>query len=57
MDENTLVKINAIWAVVTLLIVDALVWKIDHALLGLGIAVVSGLAGYTFARVINHVRR
>jgi len=44
--DSTILKLSAIWAVAILLIVDALTWKIDHALWSLGIAVISGLAGY-----------
>ena len=57
MDNKTVLKINAIWAIVVLLVVDMLVWKIDHALLGLGISVISGLAGYTIATARNHNTR
>ena len=46
MQDATWLKLSAIWGVVILLIVDALTWKIDHAVWGTGIAVISGLAGY-----------
>ena len=46
MKDATILKLSGIWAVVILLIVDALVWKVDHAVWGTGIAVISGLAGY-----------
>ncbi len=44
--DGTWLKLSAIWGVVILLVVDAMTWKIDHAVWGTGIAVISGLAGY-----------
>ena len=46
MKDATILKLSGIWAVVVLLVVDALTWKIDHALWSTGIAVISGMAGY-----------
>lgn len=46
MQDTTLIKISAIWALTILLIVDALTWKIDHALWSAVVAAISGLAGY-----------
>ena len=46
MEDQTLIKLSAIWGLVIVLIVDALTWKIDHALWSAVIAAISGLAGY-----------
>jgi len=46
MRDNTLVRMWAMTLVTILLVVDAFTWKIDHALWSMGIAVISGLAGY-----------
>ena len=46
MKDATILKLSAIWGVVILMIVDALTWRIDHAIWSLGVAVISGLAGY-----------
>lgn len=46
MEDSTIIKLSAIWAVVVLLVVDAFTWKIDHALWSTAIAVIAGLAGY-----------
>ena len=46
MEDQTLIKLSAIWALVVLMVVDALTWKVDHALWSAAIAAISGLAGY-----------
>ena len=53
MDKDTALVIERVTAMVLialLLVVDALTWKIDHAIWSLGIAVISGLAGYSVGR-------
>ena len=53
MDRETAMIIERVTAMVLialLLIVDALTWKIDHAIWSLGIAAISGLAGYSVGR-------
>lgn len=45
-EDATILKLSAIWGVVIIMIVDAVTWKIDHALWSLGVSVISGLAGY-----------
>ena len=53
MDKDTALVIERVTGMVLialLLIVDALTWKIDHALWSLGIAAISGLAGYSIGR-------
>lgn len=46
MENGTLIKLWAMTMVTILMIVDALTWKIDHALWSLGITIIAGLAGY-----------
>jgi len=46
MEDQTLIKLSAIWGLVVLMVVDALTWKVDHVLWSLSIAAISGLAGY-----------
>jgi len=56
MDRETALIIERVTAMVLialLLIVDALTWKIDHAIWSLGIAAISGLAGYNIGRWQN----
>ena len=53
MDRETALIIERVTGMVLialLLVVDALTWKIDHALWSLGIAAISGLAGYSVGR-------
>ena len=53
MDKDTALVIERVTAMVLialLLVVDALTWKIDHAIWSLGIAAISGLAGYSIGR-------
>jgi len=53
MDKDTALVIERVTAMVLialLLVVDALTWKIDHAIWSLGIAAISGLAGYNIGR-------
>jgi len=53
MDRDTALVIERVTGMVLialLLVVDALTWKIDHALWSLGIAAISGLAGYSVGR-------
>ena len=53
MDRETALIIERVTAMVLialLLIVDALTWKIDHAIWTMGIAAISGLAGYNIGR-------
>jgi len=45
-EDQTLIKLSAIWGLVIVLIVDAFTWKVDHVLWSLAIAAISGLAGY-----------
>lgn len=53
MKDETIIKISAIWAIVIIMTVDALTWKINHALWSLGIATISGLAGYQIGLTRN----
>lgn len=46
MKDETMIRISAIFAIVIIMTVDALTWKINHTLWSLGIATISGLAGY-----------
>jgi len=46
MKDSTLIRMWSMTLIALLLIVDALTWKIDHALWTMGIAAMSGLAGY-----------
>jgi len=46
MRDSTLIRMWSMTLIAILLIVDALTWKIDHALWTMGIAAMSGLAGY-----------
>ena len=46
MKDETIIKVSAIWALTILLIVDALTWKIDHAIWSTAIAAIAGLSGY-----------
>ena len=53
MDKDTALVIERVTGMVLialLLVVDALTWKIDHAIWSLGIAAISGLAGYSVGR-------
>jgi len=53
MDKETasvIERVTAMVLIALLLIVDALTWKIDHALWSLGIATISGLAGFSVGR-------
>ena len=53
MDRETAMIIERVTAMVLiaiLLIVDAITWKIDHAIWTMGIAAISGLAGYNIGR-------
>ena len=53
MDKETALTIERVTGMVLialLLVVDALTWEIDHALWSLGIAAISGLAGYSVGR-------
>ena len=56
MDRETALVIERVTAMVLiaiLLIVDALTWKIDHAIWSMAIAAISGLAGYSVGRYQN----
>lgn len=46
MDDTTMMKITAIVCITAIEIANILVWKIDGAILGFVVAVISGLAGY-----------
>lgn len=46
MEDGTLKRLWGMTMVTILMIVDALTWKIDHALWTFGVAVIAGLAGY-----------
>ena len=49
MDKQTasvIERVTSIACITALMITDALTWKIDHVLWSLGVATISGLAGY-----------
>lgn len=53
MDKNEVYLIErvvAILSIMVIMVVDAFTWKIDHFLWSLGIAAISGLAGYNIGR-------
>lgn len=59
MQRLTAADIKALWGmtlIALVLIADAATWKIDHVLWSLGIAAVSGLAGYNIKEMIEKRR-
>lgn len=53
MDKNEaylIERVTAILSIMIIMVVDAFTWKIDHFLWSLGIAAISGLAGYNIGR-------
>ena len=56
LDQLSSEDIKALWAmtlIALLMVVDAMTWKIDHALWSMGIAAISGLAGYSIRGAVE----
>jgi len=56
MNDSTLIRMWSMTLIALLLIVDALTWKIDHALWTMGIAAMSGLGGYEIGVMVTKRR-
>lgn len=46
MKDRTLIRLYAMTLIAVVLIIDAIYWKINHAIWSLGITALAGLGGY-----------